>query len=241
MTSVPTPDLPLVVRLLWGLDVAGSRGPKRGLTVYQVVDAAIELADREGTLTAVSMKAVAERLGLTTMALYRYVDSKDTLVELMFDRAIGAPPPIDPAAGWRAGLEQFAWAEFRGMRSRPWWLEIPLDRPPTGPNNMAWLEAGLSALADTATPEPVKLRLVLNLSLYVIGRLRLTTQLAASQDDADYPLILAQVLSPDRFPTLLTALAAQAFDDDETDWADADFAFALNRLLDGYAALLDHD
>ena len=62
----------------------GPRGPKPALTVEAIVDAAIELAD-SGGLEAVSMASVAKRLGFTTMSLYRYVTSKDELLQLMWN------------------------------------------------------------------------------------------------------------------------------------------------------------
>ena len=55
-----------------------SAGPKREMSVEKIVEAAVEIADAEG-LGAVSMAAVAARLGYTPMSLYRYVSAKDDL------------------------------------------------------------------------------------------------------------------------------------------------------------------
>ncbi|WP_405166579.1 TetR/AcrR family transcriptional regulator C-terminal domain-containing protein [Nocardia sp. NBC_01499] len=107
-----------------------------------------------------------------------------------------------------------------------------------GPNSMAWLDAGLSMFAETPVPEPVKLQLVLNVSLYVIGRMRvareMATGIANSEETDEYPAQLSRVLDPQRFPALTRALAAQAFEDDDVAWEDADLGFGLQRLLDGY-------
>ena len=62
------------------------RGRKPSLTLADITRAAVELADAEG-LAAVSMARVAERLGNSTMALYRHVKSKDELLLLMSDAA----------------------------------------------------------------------------------------------------------------------------------------------------------
>ncbi|HMO11233.1 MAG TPA: helix-turn-helix domain-containing protein, partial [Actinotalea sp.] len=67
---------------MWRAPEQGRRGPRPGLTVPQIVQAAIRLADAEG-LAAVSMARVAEELGVTTMALYRYVGGEDQLVAAM--------------------------------------------------------------------------------------------------------------------------------------------------------------
>src|ERR1700741_3344897 len=83
-------------------------GPRQALTVDEIVEAAIEVADAEG-MAALSMRAVGQRLGRSGMALYTYVPSKSELVDLMYDQAHAALPasyPLDE--GWRAGV--VAWA-----------------------------------------------------------------------------------------------------------------------------------
>ena len=77
--------LPRGVALSWGLDKKPKRGPKRELSLKQIVDTAIVIADKDG-LSAVSMNRVAASFGFTTMSLYRYVPSKDDLVLLMLRR-----------------------------------------------------------------------------------------------------------------------------------------------------------
>lgn len=66
-----------------------------------IAAAGIDIADRDG-LSAVTMQRVAERLGVTKMALYRYVPGKVELVALMIDLGIGEPPRLATiAGGWR--------------------------------------------------------------------------------------------------------------------------------------------
>lgn len=230
--------LPKSVKLLWDLDNAGTRGPKRGLSLDQILDTAIAIADAEG-YGALSMARVAKELGFTTMSLYRYVDSKDTLVELLHDRIFDIHPEL-PRGDWRAALEAWAWAEFRAIRAHDWWLDIPTTSPPLGPNNMAWLEAGMTALSSLEIPEPLRLQLLLNLSIYVMGRTRfLRDTIQQAKEDIDYTGILAEILDPEKFPAVTSALSNSAFDDDDMHWEEADFSFALARLLDGYQVFID--
>src|SRR5690606_24295200 len=113
--SSPAPDeLPRIVQLAWGLDDRGTRGPRRTLTLEQVLDAAIAVANEEG-FAALSMSRVAKQLGFTTMSLYRYVDSKDQLVELAWDRALGPPPELPAEGDWRDRLDAWASAEYRAL------------------------------------------------------------------------------------------------------------------------------
>ncbi|MEU1209544.1 TetR/AcrR family transcriptional regulator [Nocardia sp. NPDC005825] len=233
----PEPQaLPKSVKLLWDLDEAGSRGPRRGMSLEQILDTAMTIADTEG-YAALSMARVAKELGFTTMSLYRYVDSKDTLVVLLHDRIFDHTPELP--AGWRAGLEAWAWAEFHAIRAHDWWLDIPMTTPPLGPNNMAWLETGMNALAEVDIPEALKLQLLVNLSIYVIGRTRFLRDAIRQSEDQDYTGILISVLDPQRFPAVTSALTNRAFESDDMHWEEADFGFALDRLLDGYQVFID--
>src|SRR5579862_4554779 len=92
------------IALLWGVAEAGRRGPKPRHSVEEVVQAAIALADAEG-LAALSVRRVAETLGLSPMSLYTYVPSKAELVDLMLDRVAGEVAA--PAGGdWRDQLTE---------------------------------------------------------------------------------------------------------------------------------------
>jgi len=65
--------------LLWEDRSKGTRGPRAAFTPDDVVRAAMEIADKDG-LAAVTLNAVASRLGLTTMAVYRYFPNKEAVV-----------------------------------------------------------------------------------------------------------------------------------------------------------------
>ena len=92
--------------LLWGIGKKPTRGPKPGLSVGRIVGAAIEVADAEG-LAALSMRRVADRLGIGTMSLYTYVPGKAELIDVMLDTVLGEVAESgDVEPGWRAGLER---------------------------------------------------------------------------------------------------------------------------------------
>ncbi|WP_187365324.1 TetR family transcriptional regulator [Cellulosimicrobium cellulans] len=178
------PDLPPGLAVLWRPAPVGRRGPRPGLTLAGIADAAIALADADG-LAAVSMARVAERLGVTTMALYRYVSSKDDLLAVMLDAALaeavagagdaapGDAGPGDPGPGgtpaWRAALERWCADQLDLARRHPWAVQTPAAAALPGPARVAFLERGLRALDGTPLSWPEKTAVVGRLSLHVLA------------------------------------------------------------------------
>ena len=79
-----------LAELLWGLRKPHTRGPRPAFDLAQLADTAVKVAD---TLEAVSMHRVAAELGLTKMALYRYVNGKTELMAIMIEAAVAHPRP----------------------------------------------------------------------------------------------------------------------------------------------------
>lgn len=224
------------VRQLWATD-GGSARP--GLTPARVVQAAIEVADAEG-LGALSMARVAERLGVSTMASYRHVRSKDALLDLMADVACGVPPADPLGAGWREATE--AWVRAMGVpfAQHPWLVEIPPSGIPAGPHQVQWIEAGLRALRPTGLPPGVRMQLVGLLASHVRYGIALDRDLSRSgQDPVEveqaFGADLSAVLDPAAFPELTEVVRSDTFAGDDPD---ADALLGLQILLDGIQALV---
>ncbi|NEA33942.1 TetR/AcrR family transcriptional regulator [Streptomyces sp. SID13031] len=239
------PELPADVALMWGLRDVTKRGPKPSLSIADITRAAIELADAEG-LAAVSMARVAERLGNSTMALYRHVKSKDDLLVLMSDAALERPEALPADIDWRAGLTFWANGVLTAVRKHRWYSKLPISGPPAGPNNLAWFDSALGALKDTGLGEESKVGVVMGLMTYVQGEIRLSTDLASGfADNPDaftrYGATLSRVVDPRQLPALAQVLAAGVFDEATTfDEADGtDFAFGLQLYLDGVAGYIE--
>jgi AcrR family transcriptional regulator len=239
--------LPPAVELLWGLrDRPRRGGPKPALTLDRIVAAAVELADTGG-LPALSMSRLAEKLGFTTMSLYRYVASKEELLLLALDAAIGPPPDLDPADGWRVRTERWARALLQFYRRHLWTLDVPISGLPAGPNQLLWFDRGLAALEETRMTEAEKTSSVLLVATYARNQAQLAAdlvragRLAAEAGTApqSWTQVLTRLIDPDRFPALSRVVAAGVFDDDggAEGYPDDEFDFGLQRVLDGIEAL----
>jgi AcrR family transcriptional regulator len=239
-SSPPTATNRSVLDLAWGRGGGPRPGPKPSLALAEIVSAAVEIADSDG-LDGLSMQRLAKRLGVTPMALYRYVDTKDDLVFLAADAAAGDPPSA-PGRGesWRAATERFARGQLSTLSRHPWVARIPLGGPPLAPGQVAWMERGLECLTRAGL-DPLGSLGALNLiSGYVLGHFRLYQELAGadlargtSRHEAElgYAELIQQLIDPARFPLVAAAFASAAAmpDGDPA----ADFEFGLARILDG--------
>lgn len=246
----PTSRTTRELRLLWGLDrPAPRRGPKPRISREAVVDAAVAVADAEG-LEAVSMQRVAAELGYTTMSLYRYVDSKEDMLALMYDRAMKAEPPGPRADGdWRAGTEAWVHAVMAVYRSHPWSTTLAVSGPPSGPHGLRWMEAGLREIHRSGIDVGSALQMLSTLSSLVRDTLRLEGDMARAaresgttmvEAERDYGAGLREVVTPERFPTIALMLESAVLEGepppggpDRVGGPAEELDFAVHRVLDG--------
>src|SRR5262245_14775539 len=113
--------------VIWERVGRASRGPHPSLTHERIARAAIAIADDEG-IESVSMRKVAARLRAGTMSLYRYVDGKDDLIDLMIDEVYGEAQCEPHSGNWRADLARIA-SDIRSVSLRHPWLANVLSHP----------------------------------------------------------------------------------------------------------------
>ncbi|PZF83985.1 TetR/AcrR family transcriptional regulator [Jiangella anatolica] len=145
--NAPRPSDPVrLVSLLWE---PSDRAGRTGLTKGAVVENAIAIADAEG-LGALTMRRVADRLGVGAMTLYTHVPGKPELVELMLDAVAGetyADGDVPGAKdGWREGVRHIAERNWAHHLRHPWTVEVVPGRPVLGPGVSAKYEVELAPL-----------------------------------------------------------------------------------------------
>lgn len=233
--DTPEVELPRGVALAWGVAANPQRGPKRELSIERIVEAAVEIADRDG-LGAVSMSSVATSLGFTTMSLYRYVSAKEDLILLMLEYGTGLPPAtIAEASGWREGMRRWSAASLEAYRAHPWLIEIPIGGPPNTPNNLAWMDSALAALEET----PLSAAERIGVLLAVTGQTRWEANVARNGAEAyaeSDALVFTTLVTPEGFPALHRAVVSGGLTDDDED---DQFRFGLERILDGVQHYID--
>ena len=200
---------------------------------------AVRIADEQG-LAALTMHAVAARLGFSTMAIYRYFPSKEALYDAIVDAGIGLPPrPAKPRGDWRAEVAQWAHAKRAMLCARPWIAELPFVAAPHGPNWLSWLEALAEPLARTGLPAADVGQMISIIDGYTRGASDTSIALARARARgiserewaAEVGADLGRAIGDPRFPTFAAVLSAPS--DGHPRTMEESFDFGLQRVLDG--------
>ncbi len=247
MSENTATGLPASIELAWGFREQPKKGPKRALSLAEIVEAGVTVADADG-LGSVSMSRVAQELGVATMSLYRYVSAKEELVTLMGDAVIGPAPAIADDENWRSGLVRWAEEQMAVARRHPWSAEIAISGPPVTPNSVRWMEAALRCLRAAGLVPGQQLGSLLLVTQFVRSQALLESQLAAamraSGDTEEtvlsaYTRQLSMLTGPEEFPALHGVLDAGVFEvSAEGQEPDEDFRFGLDRILDGIEVIV---
>lgn len=229
---------PKWVRWLWDVDAtegAVDQDEGAGLGVGKIVRAGVALADDEG-LDGVTVRKLAQRLGVSTMAAYRHISSRDEVVAAMVDVAFGSPPTLSgPAEEWGSGLRSWATAIHSRYETHPWLLDVPVQGMPTGPHRLRWMEAVLRVLAGAG----LELQERLNAALLVDGHVRtvasLKRSLAAATHEARSEASVGWLLDrlkADGLTSMAQVLMVGALDDEQGYELD----YGLDRIIAGIRA-----
>jgi AcrR family transcriptional regulator len=137
-----------------------------------ILDQALALVDERG-LGAMSMRAVAERVGLTSMALYPYVGGKDALLDGLVDllhAELGTAHGADPAdLDWRHRLRVLGRSVRTLSRAHPGAYPLLLNRPAAAAS-ASWLISALGrTLDDAGLPATQVPRLTRMICAFLLG------------------------------------------------------------------------
>ena len=229
---------------LWERIEAAQRQARPSLDRTRIVAAAVRVADAEG-LAAVTMRRVAAELGSSPMALYRHVDRKEALPELMLDAVLGETELIEPTGDWRADVRLLN-ARRRTVLLRHTWLSGVFGaHPPVGPHAAAFLECELSCLAHLDAPDHVVRGIVGAVEVLVTGsvmrelaerELLRTAGITRAEAVRQARPYMDRLAETDRYPHLARYMLAEepghalTHSDEEEDAA---FLGILDCLLDG--------
>ncbi len=205
-----------------------TRGERAGLTRDRVIDAALDLVDREGR-TALTMRRLGTELGVEAMTLYHHVPNKEALLDALVERIFAEALPLaDEDAHWRTLLRTYAASLREALLRHPGVLPLVTGRPAVTPATLDAVERCLKALTSAGFALGTAVDALNALSLFVVGHT--AAEAAAPPADAAGSPSWLGGLDAGRYPLVVEAAGTGAGTDDARR-----FHFAVEALLTGFA------
>ncbi|WP_344601970.1 TetR/AcrR family transcriptional regulator C-terminal domain-containing protein [Sporichthya brevicatena] len=197
-----------------------------------VLDAALRIVDAEG-VEALSMRRLADDLGIGAMTLYRYVATKDTLYDELVTLVLGdlASDPA-PDAPWRAQLEEVLTGLHNELRAHPGITEIILTRRVPTPAFDRHREIVLAVLREAGFSVESAVDALTSLICYTLGFSHV--ERIRGGVDREEEARRLKSLPTEEFPHLIEA--ATSYPGHLSDRA---FSTGLGAMLDGLERALD--
>ncbi|MGW0663375.1 TetR/AcrR family transcriptional regulator [Streptodolium elevatio] len=214
----------------------GAKSPRKAaartpLSRERVIRTAMQVADEKGS-AALTMRAVAQPLGVEAMSLYHHVDGRDDILDGMVDAVFDEIdlPPRD--TDWKSAMWQRTASARAALRRHPWAVGLMDSRSRPGPATLRHHDAVLGALRAAGFSVPMAAHAFSLIDSYLYGFViqELSLPFSGSDELAEVAGAIFDDMAADAYPHL-TELATQHALKPGYDYGD-EFAFGLTLILD---------
>jgi AcrR family transcriptional regulator len=204
----------------------------------RVLRAAVDLADRAG-IEALSMRRLADELGVVPMALYKHVAHKEELLDSMIDVVVAEIDPPERDTDWKSAVRKRILSAREALLRHPWASRVIEARTNPTPDVLAYMDSMIALFTENGFSISLTHHLMHAIGSRVLGftqELFNDSQSGASQ----VPEMVLREMAL-RYPNV-AAIAGAASHDDETVVGPGcddqfEFEFSLDLLLDGFERL----
>lgn len=206
--------------------------PKLALSRDRILNEAITFADEFGA-EALSMRKLAERLGVGAMSLYRHVANKDEMIDEMLDLACREIEPPVIGDDWQHSIRTSSASAHRVLLEHEWMAGEWTNRRP-GPARIRYMEAILKVLTEAGLDASLVYRGYHAITMHIVGFTIQQLSYKNIPDGEDLEALAAEVLAvidDANLPYLTAHVQAHVAGDDHGD----EFIFVLDLMLDGLA------
>lgn len=202
------------------------------LSKDRVLEAAVRLAD-DGGITTLSMRKLAQELGVEAMSLYNHVANKDELLDAMVDAVFGEIGLPSARADWRISMRKRAMAAREVLMHHPWAIELMEARSRPGPATLAHHDAVLGCLRGAGFSIPMAAHAFSAMNSYIYGFVmqEATLPFRTSEETAVVAKSIFAKFPTDAYPHM-TELTVEHVLKPGYSYAD-EFEFGLDLILDG--------
>ena len=208
--------------------------PRTPLTRQRVLRAAVALADRGG-VGALSMRKLAQELGVEAMSLYHHVANKDDILDGIVDVVFGEIELPTGEAGWEAAMRRRSVSAREALRRHPWATGLMESRRTPGPANIRHHDAVLGVLRNAGFPVELAAHAYSLLDSYIYGFALQEASLPfhTPEETAEVAQEIMAVFPADDYPHL-AEIATEHVLQPGYDYGD-EFLYGLDLILDGLA------
>jgi AcrR family transcriptional regulator len=114
--------------------------PREPLSRDRILRAAVALADAGG-VDSISMRRIAQELGVVPMALYKHVAGKDELLDGMLDVVVGEIDPPIEGTDWRTTMRERVLSARRALLRHPWASRVLESRGEPTPTVIVYMDS----------------------------------------------------------------------------------------------------
>jgi AcrR family transcriptional regulator len=206
--------------------------PRIPLTKQRVLDAAVALADRDG-VRSLSMRRLAQELGIEAMSLYHHVANKDAILDGIVDVVFSEIDLPSGEADWKAAMRQRAISAREALRRHPWATGLMESRSTPGAATLRHHDAVLGILHTAGFSVELAAHANSLLDSYIYGFALQEANLPfdTPQETAELAQTIMAELPADAYPHL-TELAVQHVLQPGYDYGN-EYQFGLDLILDG--------
>ena len=201
--------------------------------------AAVALADKAG-IESLSMRRLAEDLGVVPMALYKHVANKEELLDGMIDVVVGEIDPPVAGAGWKSAVRQRILSARRALLRHPWASQVMESKQNPTPLVLAYMDTMIGLFRAGGFSVNLTHHVMHTIGSRVLG---FSQELFndSSTVDPEVAAAMMRELGP-KFPNVLAIATAASHEEASVVGPGCDdqyeFEFALDLLLDGFERLL---
>ena len=214
--------------------IEAKAGPREPLTKERILRTAVALADAGG-VGSLSMRRLAQELGVVPMALYKHVANKDEMLDGMVDVVVGEIDPPGEGADWKTAIRERVLSARRALLRHPWASRVIESRTAPTPTVIGYMDEMIGILRKGGFSVDLT-----HHAMHAIGSRALGFSQELFDDTPDDPpeiqAIAAQQMA-EAYPYISEMAAAISHDDASVVGQGCDdqfeFEFALDLMLDG--------
>ena len=212
--------------------------PRAPLSRQRVLQAAVALAD-DGGVEALSMRKLAQELGVVPMALYKHVANKDELLDGMVDVVVGEIDPPPSGTDWKTAIRRRVLSARSAMLRHPWASRVIESRTNPTPTVLAYMDSMIGMFRAGGFSVDLTHHAMHAMGSRLLG---FTQELFDDSVDLDpeATAVMVQQMAGS-YPSITELVLAITHDEASVvgQGCDDQFEFALDLLLDGLERLRD--